>query len=130
MDTATSEVCEELSYPAGNFRFIDKAAQLEIMADEAKQINKRVNDYLLANTKECTRLKLLHAAMIVAGGIRDLNVDGIESIPGMSISSSLPLFNKLSVQPSMESLSEFIESLHLDIDAMYDLVKKNNEVSL
>lgn len=130
MDTATSESCEELSYPANNFRFISKASQLEIMADEAKQINERVNEYLLSHKSECTRLKLLHAAMIVSQGIQDLNIAGIESIPGMSISSSLPLFNKLSVQPSMESLSEFIESLHLDIDAMYDLVKKNNEVSL
>ena len=117
--------CSTASHLSTNFRLIDKAGRMQTIAAEAEAINQAVNDYLLAHIDETKRIKFIHVSSIIHNGLMDLDVTGLDEIP-TSISSSMPLFNKACRDLGMESLSDFIESLHLDIEAMFKIVTDNN----
>jgi hypothetical protein len=130
MVTVPSESCEELCHIASNIRLIDKTNQIQRIAEETERINQRVNNYINANPDETKRIKFIHISSIINNGLMDLDVTGLDLIPALtpeSISSSMALFNKVCIDLSMESLRDFIDSLHLDIEAMFNIVLKSNK---
>ena len=130
MVTVSDENCEELCHIASSVRLIDKTNEVQRIAEEAERINQRVNDYINAHPDEKKRIKFIHITSIINNGLMDLDVSGIELIPKFTpttISSSMALFNKVCIDLSMESLRDFIDSLHLDIEAMFNIVLKSNK---
>jgi hypothetical protein len=106
--------CVEIYEPLHNFRYVDEAGKLETLKleiEKAYSAAEKLGD---------------DAGRYVNFIARTFDPAPLISNPLLA-SSSLALFNKLCAKPDLENLGLLIESLQLDIDALYKRVEDNNK---
>lgn len=123
MDTVSSESMQALN---DNFKDIDKAGGIETLEINVEEINRRVNNYLMSCDGCGKRTAMVHASSIISSGVRNLDPESIWKLD--CTSSSFSLFNRIHREPSVELLSEFMTSLHNDIEYLYNRVEQRNRV--
>lgn len=107
--------CVEIHEPLHNFRYVDEAGKLQTLKIEietAYNAAEKLGD---------------DSSRYVRFIARTFDPAPLISTPLLT-SSSLALFNKLCSKPTIDNMGLLIESLQLDIEALYQRVEDNNKV--